>query len=67
MAEKKTRVWCTLKQKMNAVDRLDKGDSLKKWLKIQVSEIQQSKPGEKSKGHPVIFHDSRGRSFIGVS
>jgi hypothetical protein len=30
MAEKKKRAWCTLKQKMDALDRLDKGETLQK-------------------------------------
>jgi transposase len=33
MAEKKKRVWCTLKQKMEALDRLNKGESLQKIAK----------------------------------
>jgi transposase len=33
MAEKRKRVWCTLKQKMDALDRLDKGESLQKIAK----------------------------------
>jgi hypothetical protein len=32
-----------------------------------VLEIQQSKTEEKSKGHSVIAHDNKGRSFIGVN
>jgi hypothetical protein len=32
MAEKKKRVWCTLKKKMDALDWLNKGESLQKKL-----------------------------------
>jgi hypothetical protein len=33
MAEKKKTVWWTLKQKMDALDQLDKGESLQKIAK----------------------------------
>jgi LysM repeat protein len=33
MAEKKKRVWCTLKQKMDALVQLNKGESLQKIAK----------------------------------
>jgi hypothetical protein len=33
MVEKKNRVWCTLKQKMDALDWLDKGEHLQKNAK----------------------------------
>jgi DNA-binding NarL/FixJ family response regulator len=33
MAENKKRVWCTSKQKMDALDLLDKGESLQRIAK----------------------------------
>jgi hypothetical protein len=47
MAEKKKRVWCTLKQKMDSLDQLNKGESLQKLAKDLGLEIQQSKAGKK--------------------
>jgi hypothetical protein len=45
MTEKKKRD--TLKQKMDALDQLDKGESLHKIAKDKALEIQQLKTGEK--------------------
>lgn len=66
MAEKTKKVWCTLKQKMDALYQLNKRESLQKTAKdFMWRKFNNQKLEKKSKRHSVMFHDSRGRSFTG--
>jgi hypothetical protein len=53
-------------KKMDALNRLDKGESLQK-IRFRCWKFNNQRLEKKLKGHSVIFHDSRGRNFIGVS
>jgi hypothetical protein len=65
MAEKK-RVWCILEERRDALDWHDI-ESLQKTVEDLGAGNSAIKDWRKNQKDIVIFHDSRGRSFIGAS
>jgi hypothetical protein len=52
---------------MDAFEKLDNAESLQTFSSDSDVVNSRIKDEKKSEGHSVIFHDSRGKSFIDVS